>query len=214
MKKALTRPEYMKGLLVRNRGNVGETAFKEAMKAVDELEGLFKVSDKMLVNIAYIFEQMQEVTPLALQKILYYAQGIYMALSGTVLFPEDCYAWQHGPVYEKVYFLFRDFKYNPIDDNRFALLAGRAKDLQDKEKEAVDLVIKSFGKYSGKVLETITHNEKPWMDARGGYGMNEPSHIVIAKEGMKAYFEEISQEYGIDSVEGLNRYINAMLSRA
>ena len=52
------------------------------------------------------------------------------------------------------------------------------------------------------------------MDARGGYGMNEPSHIVIAKEGMKAYFEEISQEYGIDSVEGLNRYINAMLSRA
>ena len=141
MKKALTRPEYMKGLLVRNRGNVGETAFKEAMKAVDELEGLFKVSDKMLVNIAYIFEQMQEVTPLALQKILYYAQGIYMALSGTVLFPEDCYAWQHGPVYEKVYFLFRDFKYNPIDDNRFALLAGRAKDLQDKEKEAVDLEI-------------------------------------------------------------------------
>lgn len=110
--------------------------------------------------------------------------------------------------------MFRDFKYNPIDDNRFALLAGRAKDLQDKEKEAVDLVIKSFGKYSGKVLETITHNEKPWMDARGGYGMNEPSHIVIAKEGMKAYFEEISQEYGIDSVEGLNRYINAMLSRA
>lgn len=214
MKKALTRPEYMKGLLARNRGNVGETAFKEAMKAVDELEGLFKVSDKMLVNIAYIFEQMQEVTPLALQKILYYAQGIYMALSGTVLFPEDCYAWQHGPVYEKVYFLFRDFQYNPIDDNRFALLAGRAKDLQDKEKEAVDLVIKSFGKYSGKVLEMITHNEKPWMDARGGYGMNEPSHIVIAKEGMKAYFEEISQEYGIDSVEGLNRYINAMLSRA
>ena len=31
--------------------------------------------------------------------------------------------------------------------------------------------------------------------------MNEPSHIVIAKEGIKAYFEEISQEYGIDSVD-------------
>ena len=86
MKNALNRPEYMKRLLTRNKGNVGETAFKEAMKVVDELEELFKVSDKMLVNIAYIFEQMQEVTPLALQKILYYAQGIYMALSGTVLF--------------------------------------------------------------------------------------------------------------------------------
>lgn len=30
----------------------------------------------------------------------------------------------HGPVYQEVYELFRDFKYNPIDDARFALLEG------------------------------------------------------------------------------------------
>lgn len=30
----------------------------------------------------------------------------------------------YGPVYPEVYDLFRDFKYNPIDDARFALLEG------------------------------------------------------------------------------------------
>lgn len=213
MRNALSNPGYMKGLLIRNKEKVGETAYRKAMKAVGELERLFKVSDKMLVSIAYIFEQMQEVTPLALQKILYFIQGIYMVLFGEALFPEDCYAWQHGPVYEKVYFLFKDFKYNPIDDNRFALFAGRAKELADNEKAVIDLVINCFGKYSGKALETITHNEKPWMDARGGYGINEPSSIVISKEDMKEYFEGVSREYGIGSAEGLNRYIDSKLNR-
>lgn len=39
-----------------------------------------KISGKMQAGIAYILEKKQEVTPLALQKLLYYIQGIYMAL--------------------------------------------------------------------------------------------------------------------------------------
>lgn len=213
MRNALSNPKYMKELLKRNKEKVGETAYRKAMRAIEELEGLFKISDKMLVSIAYIFEQMQEVTPLALQKILYFIQGIYMVLFDKALFPEDCYAWQHGPVYEKVYFLFKDFKYNPIDDNRFALFAGRAKELTDDEKMVIDLVVNCFGKYSGKMLETITHNEKPWADARGGYGINEPSNVVISKKDIKEYFGEVSKEYGIHSAEGLNRYIGSKLGQ-
>lgn len=210
MKEALSNPGYMKKLLNRNREKVGETAYRKTIKAIGELEGLFEISDKMLISIAYIFEQMQEVTPLALQKILYFIQGIYMVLFDSCLFPEDCYAWQHGPVYEKVYFLFRDFKYNPIDDNRFALFLGRAEELSDNEKTVIDLVIKCFGKYSGKMLERITHNERPWTDAREGYGIHQPSNIVISKEDMKEYFEGVYREYGIHP-EGLNRYIDVQL---
>lgn len=170
-----------------------------------------KISDKMLAGIAYIFEAMQEVTPLALQKLLYYMQGIYMALFGKEFFPEDCCAWQHGPVYERVYFLFRDFQYNPIEDKRFAMLAGKADSLSEEERTAADLVIHCFGKYSGKALEIITHNEKPWMDARKGCGVDEPSQKVILKKNIKEYFEKVSREYGIDSARGLNRYIEAKL---
>lgn len=209
MKNALTSPEYMERLLRQNSEKVGKTAYKKAMSAVLELKELFKISDKMLVSIAYIFEQMQEVTPLVLQKMLYYVQGIYMVLFDMPLFSEKCYAWQHGPVYEKVYFLFKDFKYNPIDDNRFALFNGKSQKLTENEKMVIDLVIKTFGRYSGKVLESITHNEKPWRDARKGYDSTEPSRVLIKEESIRLYFKEISEQYGISSEEGLNRYIDS-----
>ena len=35
-----------------------------------------------------------------------------------------------------------------------------------------------YGMYSGKVLEKITHNEDPWMEARKGYGDSISSHEV------------------------------------
>ena len=42
--------------------------------------------------------------------------------------------------------------------------------------------------YGGKVLEKITHTEDPWMEARKGYG--------------------------IDTEDGLRRYIHDMLDKA
>ncbi|MBS5062703.1 MAG: DUF4065 domain-containing protein [Hungatella hathewayi] len=207
MRKALASPEYMEELLVENREKVGETAYKKALRAIRELKDLFKISDKMLTTIAYIFEQAEEMTPLALQKILYFIQGIYMVLFEKPLYPEDCHAWVHGPVYEDVYYLFRDFKYNPIDDNRFVLFRGKSKSLAVDEKNVIDLVMKTFGIYSGKVLESITHNEKPWVEARRGYGLDEASHVVIEKEDMKRYFKEVSEKYGVESAACLNSYI-------
>lgn len=211
MKKALSDPAYMQRLLDQNRSKTGETAYQKATKAINGLKKLFEVSDKMLLSIAYIFEQMQEVTPLALQKLLYFIQGVYLALFDASLFMEDCYAWQHGPVYEKVYFLFRDFSYNPIDDNRFVLFRAKEGNLSKKEREVIDLILNTFGRYSGKTLETITHNEKPWLDAREGYGFYQPSNVVITKEEMKDYFGQINQKYDISSAKGLNEYINSQL---
>lgn len=211
MENALSSPRYMENLLDRNREKMGETAYQKAVKAAAELKHLSGVSDKMLASIAYIFGQMQEVTPLALQKILYYVQGIYMALFGAPLFPENCCAWQHGPVYEKVYFLFRDYKYNPIDDNRFAFFPARPGGLSGEERTVIDLVVKTFGRYSGKTLETITHKEEPWKEARRGRGRKEHSNSVMPKESIQSYFEKISGRYGINSAEGLNRYIHAQL---
>ncbi len=67
----------------------------------------------------------------------------------------DCRAWVHGPVYPEVFELFRDFKYNPIEDVRFALLEGTGDALMDDEKRVIDLVVNTFGMYGGKVLERI-----------------------------------------------------------
>lgn len=209
IKKALSTPNYMIKLLNENAERMGETAYKKAIKCAEEIAGLFCVSDKMLLTISYIFEQMKEVTPLALQKILYFIQGIYMVMFEKPLYKEDCMAWIHGPVYEEVYDLFKDFKYNPIEDNRFAIFKDRFEELSEQEKMVIDLVINTFGKYSGKVLEDITHEEQPWKNARLGYEPSEPSREIISKDEIRNYFVSVADEYGIDTEEKLNAYINS-----
>lgn len=211
IKKALSSPDYMIKLLNENAEKMGETAYKKAIKAAGEIASLFCVSDKMLLTISYIFEQMKEITPLALQKILYFIQGIYMVLFDKPLYKEDCMAWVHGPVYEEVYNLFKDFKYNPIEDDRFAIFKDRFEELSKQEKMVIDLVINTFGKYSGKVLENITHGEAPWKNAREDYETSEKSRKIICKDEIKEYFMSVADKYGVDTEEKLNKYIQSYM---
>ncbi len=214
VKAALSSPAYMKQKLMENRKKLTDAAYRKAFATAESIERLFFVSDKMLRVIAYIFEKQEEVTPLMLQKLLYFIQGIYSALYGKPIFEEDCRAWVHGPVYPEVYDLFRDFKYNPIDDARFAILKGKAEDLTEDEKRVIDLVANTFGMYSGKVLEKITHNEAPWLEARKGYGDGIPSGALLSKERIMNYYFLINRKYGIGSEEGLRAYICDMLGKA
>lgn len=211
IKKALNSPDYMIKLMNENAEKMGATAYKKAIKAAKEVAGLFCISDKMLLTISYIFEQMKEVTPLALQKILYFIQGIYIVMFNSPLYKEDCMAWTHGPVYEKVYNLFKDFKYNPIEDDRFAIFRDRFEELSEQEKMVIDLVINTFGKYSGKVLEDITHEELPWKNARVGYDSSEPSREIISKDEIRSYFIRVADKYGVDTEEKLNSYIQSYM---
>ncbi len=213
IRSALTSPLYMKQKLTENREKLTDAAYKKAMAAADGIESLFSVSDKMLSAIAYIFEKMGEVTPLMLQKILYFVQGVYSALYGMPVFAEDCRAWVHGPVYPEVYDLFRDFKYNPIEDARFALLEGAGKTLTDDEKKVIDLVVNTFGMYGGKILEKITHSEDPWVKARAGYADGIPSNELVSKEKIMEYFISVNQKYGIGKEAGLMEYIYEKLRK-
>ena len=214
VKAALASPAYMKRRLTENRNKLTDAAYRKAVAAADSIMSLFSVSGKMLRVIARIFEKLEEVTPLMLQKLLYFTQGIFSALYGRPIFAEDCRAWVHGPVYPEVYELFRDFKYNPIDDARFALLEGTEDVLTDDEKKVIDLVVNTFGMYGGKVLERITHNEEPWKAARKGYGNSIPSSELLQKERIMRYYIAVNKRYGIDKEDGLQSYIHDMLKKA
>jgi uncharacterized phage-associated protein len=211
MKSALSSPAYMKELLETNKKKISDAAYNKAVSAASQLENLFSVSEKMLRVIAYVFESLEEVTPLMLQKILYFIQGVSYAVYGKPMFVEDCEAWVHGPVYPQVYELFRDFKYNPIEDARFAIFEGTEDALTTDERKVIDLVVNTFGLYSGKVLERITHNEEPWKKARKGYTDNIPSKVLLTKESIEHYYVLVNEQYGIETEEGLKNYIYDML---
>ena len=208
IRSALISPAYMKEQLKEHRSKLTDTAYKKAIAAAEKLEKLFSISEKMRNVIAYLFKKMEEITPLMLQKLLYFIQGIHLALYKAPVFAEDCRAWIHGPVYPEVYNLFRDFKYNPIDDARFAMLENAEDSLNADEKEVIDLVVNTFGRYSGKILEKITHSELPWQKAREGYDDSIPSNEILPKNIMKEYYESIRQNYDLSPDPGLMKYIH------
>ena len=214
IRQALESPNFMKQQLQESRSAIGETAYKKAMAALKRVERLFELSESMRGCISYIFARLEEVTPLALQKLLYYAQGIYLATYDVPLFEEDCQAWVHGPVFEMVYGMFRDFKYNPIDDERFAVLRGQYSYLKSEAIAVLDIVMGSFGQYSGKMLEGITHQEIPWLEARQESEPFERTQLVMEKDAIKRYFLDVKKTYGIETVAQLEQYIENHKAKA
>ncbi len=46
---------------------------------------------------------LEEVTPLMLQKLLYFIQGVFCAVNERPMFYENCQAWMHGAEYIQKY---------------------------------------------------------------------------------------------------------------
>ena len=122
-------------------------------------------------------EDAEYISNLKLQKLLYYAQGTYLAITGHELFKEPILAWKHGPVVNSVYQEYKGNKANgivyekPFDFNEF-----------DPETENIlEEVYDCFGQYSAWKLRNMTHSEEPWIST----DINE----VISNDKIKDYFK-------------------------
>src|SRR5947209_3400405 len=56
----------------------------------------------------------KSLTPMKLQKLVYYAHGWHLALTGRPLLDEEIQAWSFGPVIRSLYNEFREFGAEPI----------------------------------------------------------------------------------------------------
>ncbi len=126
------------------------------------------------------------ITPLKLQKILYYAQGYYLANYDKPLFKEDFQAWAHGPANEGIYDKYKSCKYNTIPMPKEDLPL-----MDDELNDFLNDIWQTFGIYDGKYLEEQTHKESPWIEARKGYAPGEKCHEIITKESMKRFFKTV-----------------------
>ena len=105
LQKIYDDPAYYKELLEKNKDNLKSLqAYEKSKRKVQELLGEEnKTGSKLDSIIQYLLYKCEDITPLALQKALYYVQGFYYAFEGRFLFEEDCEAWVHGPVYRDIY---------------------------------------------------------------------------------------------------------------
>ena len=124
------------------------------------------------------------ITPLKLQKILYYAQGYYLAKFDKPLFNEDFQAWAHGPANPAIYDKYKDYRFESIDEPEEELY-----DFDEDISLFLAHIWDDFGIYDGKYLEELTHNEFPWIKARKGYEPGQKCEVVIKKEDMKEFFK-------------------------
>ncbi len=56
-----------------------------------------------------------KLTPMKLQKLVYYAMGWFAGYTGKPLVDEAVEAWQYGPVFSSLYHEFKQFGSGPID---------------------------------------------------------------------------------------------------
>lgn len=121
-------------------------------------------------QVAEWFLSKQAMTPKKLQKLVYYAYAWTLTLKNMDrnhlnirLFNEPIIAWVHGPVVKSVYNEYRDYSYREIPriDNYTSPFTSSIEDVLNQ-------VLDVYGDYTADQLESITHQESPWRNARKG----------------------------------------------
>jgi uncharacterized phage-associated protein len=122
----------------------------------------FDIADYFLFKAQ---EKGQELlSNLKLQKLLYYSQGLHLALFGSPLFSEKIEAWTYGPVVVDVYHLYKDCEAGGIA----AKEGYSSKRIDEKTKEFLNEIYEAFGQFSALRLMEISHKDQCWIDAAPG----------------------------------------------
>lgn len=211
LQKIYDEPEFYLSLLEKNKANLKSlTAYEKSKRATLALLDRQKlVASKVDDVIGYLLFKCEDITPLALQKALYYIQGLYYAFMGTFLFEEDCEAWVHGPVYRDIYNRYSSYRFDPIEENRNFDVSV----LTEAEKAVIDSVVQNFCCYSGKILECFTHSEMPWLKTRGNLPADAHSNRIISKELIGEYFIAVKQKYNMLVPDDVEHYTRVMFDR-
>jgi|GEM_PF-672755 len=117
-----------------------------------------------LVRLSLVGEEPDPLTPLRLQKLLYYAQAWSLVIRDAQLFPEEIQAWQNGPVVADVHRAIRN-----TGASRDIVLISLP-DAPDPDPDDAEFVLALWESYSGEsatALVRSTHSEPPWIAAWG-----------------------------------------------
>ena len=147
-----------------------------------------------IFDIANFFRSKSAMTHKKMQKLVYYAYAWYIALNNEnaeLINNRICQkvvfeAWVHGPVCRKLYDKYSD-NYGQV--NKYD---GKLSELINGELEKfLHIIYKTFGKYTGDELESMTHNELPWKNARNGVAPSEASNEPISERDMFIYYNTL-----------------------
>lgn len=122
-----------------------------------------------------------EMTNMKVQKLLYYAQSLHLALYDQPLFEEEIQAWRYGPVCPPAYRFYSEFEAQQLPIPRKESLSQ----LPNDKKELLEEIWGYFGGYHPYKLSDMSHGEFPWKKARRGLLPEASSTEPILLDDMK-----------------------------
>jgi uncharacterized phage-associated protein len=111
------------------------------------------------------------ISPMKLQKMLYFLHGWYLAITGQKLIDEGFMRWDYGPVVPSVYRELKNYGSAPIDDyikqydpNSEQLVPMFVNtNAFPQFNEVLERVWQQYSKFSGPQLSQMTHEfDTPW----------------------------------------------------
>jgi uncharacterized phage-associated protein len=140
---------------------------------------------RYLIHLAHSGEEPDPLTPLRLQKLMYYVQGWCLGAIGRPLFAERIEAWTLGPVVRDVYHRFKSYERQGIPTEE----GGVPGSLTPAQRAFIESVWEGYKVHSASALCDMTHRELPWLDARGGLPPDAWSDAEITHDAMRAFFK-------------------------
>lgn len=157
------------------------TALRHAERNED---GFYNVAD-----VIDWFLSKDSMSPKKLQKLLYYAYSWTLTLQNedansldNKLFNHKFEAWVHGPVVPEIYHDFKGFGYHDIDKRNEKVI------FDDEIEDILNQVWEVYGDFTGNQLESITHQEAPWINARDGKNSLERSRTELSDTDIFEYY--------------------------
>jgi len=142
----------------------------------------------------------RKLSPLKLQKLVYFAHGWYLAFTGHPLINEPIEAWKFGPVIPSLYHAFKKYGYGEVaecvtDDYLWAFgnpehAPSIDDNLNQEENELAKQVVKRiwdvYGRFSATQLSNLTHAAgTPWSDTPD---RDKRRHATIDQDLIRTYF--------------------------
>lgn len=141
------------------------------------------------------------ISPLKMQKLVYFAHGWYLAITGRPLLSEPIQAWQYGPVIPTLYRQFKEWGADPIRFPATKEVPGKGTirpKLDDEgspeevetARKVIERVWKQYGRLSAAKLTALTHSENtPWARLPD----KEEPGTVIPDEDIRDYFVRLAK---------------------
>ena len=152
-----------------------------------------------------ILHAKRHLTPLEINKLVYFSHGWNLGIYSKPLIDEVVEAWKYGPVIPSVYHAFKTYVDSKVDKTEYfgaegdeledwkKVLGGR---FDSEEKDVMNQVIDVYRDYTGPQLISITHEKgTPWRQCYDKTKLYVEIPNIIIEEFFRKKLEEYNRSH-------------------